>query len=505
MKKKIIGILICMLLIATAIPALGTLNNSMIPNVVSKSITQSGSYLDFVEIQKLLASDGAAPDNFGYSVSLDGDTALIGAIGDDGNKGSAYVFIQTGTTWTQQAKLNASDGVAGDRFGKSVAVSGDTALIGAYKDDGKGSAYVFTRTGTTWTQQAKLFDSAGAAQDDFGKSVSLDGNYALIGAPQNGQPNIKGSAYIFNRAGTTWSQQAKLIVNTPEDTFGYSVSLHSDTALIGDVLSRYVFVFTRTGTTWTLKTWLNAWDNPSKQRFFGASVSFDGVTALIGATQDDVNGAFSGSAYTWTWNGTSWNKQQKFLAFDGAANDQFGTSVSIDGDTAFIGAPGDDSNKGSAYVYAFNGTAWTLQQKLLSSDGTAGDKFCESVSLGGDTALIGADGDDGGKGSGYVFMALGEPALDFNITGGLGVHMVITNNGTANATDVEWEIHVKGGLFKLLDKTVNGTITIPMGEPQTVSTGMFLGLGPFTITARVAENEKTAEAVILLIFVYGIE
>ena len=194
---------------------------------------------------KLLASDGAYDDSFGYSVSLSGNTALIGFDNENGaDSGSAYVFIRTGTAWTQQAKLLASDGTAGDSFGYAVSLDGNTALIGAISDDDNGvdsgSAYVFTRTGTTWTQQAKLLASDGAAQDYFGLSVSLKGDTALIGVPQSiGNGNYSGSAYIFTRTGTTWTQQAKLLASdgADGDSFGGSVSLASDTALIGAFLN----------------------------------------------------------------------------------------------------------------------------------------------------------------------------------------------------------------------------------------------------------------------------
>jgi hypothetical protein len=205
--KKIIGILVCMLLIATAFPAVESLKNSAISSTVPS--TSLASMTGWIEKQKLLASDGATNEFFGYTVSLDGDTALIGApTRYSTDTGSAYVFTRTTGTWTQQAKLLASDGVTGDDFGRSVSLSGDTALIGAYYDDDNGehsgSAYVFARTGTTWTQQAKLTASDGAADDWFGESVALDGDTALIGAhgDDNNGPGY-GSAYVFTRTGTT--------------------------------------------------------------------------------------------------------------------------------------------------------------------------------------------------------------------------------------------------------------------------------------------------------------
>jgi hypothetical protein len=264
----------------------------------------------------LLASDGAAGDFFGNSPSISGDTALIGALYDDDNgvdSGSAYIFTRSGTTWTQQAKLNASDCAPGDNFGVFVSLSGDTALIAAWYDDdngvNSGSAYVFTRSGTTWTQEAKLLASDGASTDRFGVYVSLDGDSALIGACYDDDNGVdSGSAYIFTRSGTTWTQEAKL---------------NALDAAAGDV--------------------------------FGASVSISGDTALIDAGWDNDNGVDSGSAYIFTRSGTTWTQEVKLLASDGAAGDWFGVyNVCLDGNTAFIGACYDDDkgvDSGSLYVF----------------------------------------------------------------------------------------------------------------------------------------------------------
>jgi hypothetical protein len=242
MKKKIIGIVVLMLLIAAAVPAVTSLKNSAINTTVLNN-TKVGMTPSWKEGQKLLALDGSVKNVFGSALSFDGDTLLIGAVLGDGNaesSGCAYVFVRSGVTWTQQAKLFASDGATNDQFGAWVSLDGDTALVGACWDDdnGKdsGSAYVFTRSGTTWTQQAKLLASDGAASDLFGLCVSIDGDTALIGA--QGDPisgDSPGYAYVFTRSGTTWTQQAKLLASdgAARDCFGFIVSLDGDTALIG--------------------------------------------------------------------------------------------------------------------------------------------------------------------------------------------------------------------------------------------------------------------------------
>ncbi|MCK4653795.1 MAG: FG-GAP repeat protein [Candidatus Cloacimonetes bacterium] len=186
--------------------------------------------------QKLTASDGAEDDHFGHSVSINGDYAVIGAYWDDDNgtnSGSAYIFHKSGTSWSEQAKLIASDGAFVDMFGWSVSIDGDYAVIGAYWDDnGSGSAYIFHRSGTTWTEQAKLTASDGADYDYFGSSVSISGDYAVIGANYDDE---SGSAYIFLRSGTIWTQQAKITASdgSDYDLFGSSVSIDGDYTVIG--------------------------------------------------------------------------------------------------------------------------------------------------------------------------------------------------------------------------------------------------------------------------------
>ena len=322
---------------------------------------------------KLTATDGAANDTFGGNVALSGDTAVIGSLGDDDDvngvdSGSAYVFTRSGTSWSEQAKLTAADGAAGDEFGYSVAILGDTAVIGAARDDDKGkdsgSAYVFTRSGTSWSQQAKLTAADGAAGDVFSISVALSGDTAVIGADLNDEKgDNSGAAYVFTRSGSTWSQQAKLT---------------ADDGAAGDL--------------------------------FGIRVALSGVTAVIGAARDDDKGDNAGAAYVFIRSGTRWSQRAKLTADDGAANDRFGTRVAVSGNTAVIGAILDDDNSdnsGSAYVFTQSGTTWSQRAKLTAADSAADDVFGWSVALAGDTVLIGAPTSilvsPGGRGSAYVF------------------------------------------------------------------------------------------------------
>jgi hypothetical protein len=387
------------------------------------SPSQAGAATGWLEEeQKLLASDGNAVDCFGMRVSISGDYAIVGAIGDDdkgADSGSAYIFKRDGTGWVQQQKLTASDGNAGDRFGQSVFISGDYAIVGAYFDDDKGtdsgSAYIFFRSGTSWSQQAKLTASDGAAGDLFGNSVSISGDYAIVGANQddvNGMVD-SGSAYVFLRSGTSWSQQAKLTASdgAAVDLFGRSVSISGDYAIVGadydddnGSASGSAYVFLRSGTSWSQQAKLTASDGAAGDRF-GWSVSVSGDYAIVGAYGDNSS---KGSAYIFKWDGSTWSEEAKLTASDGAGSDYFGYSVSISGDYAIVGADYDDdkgSDSGSAYVFLRSGTSWSEQAKLLASDGAASDYFGISVSISGDYAVVGAyQDDDKGSDSGSAYI-----------------------------------------------------------------------------------------------------
>jgi hypothetical protein len=385
---------------------------------------------------KLTASDGATDDMFGTSVDLSGDTALVGAryddVGSNSDQGSAYVFTRSGTTWSQQQQLTAADGAATDMFGVSVALSGDTALVGAWSDDfgsntSAGSASVFTLSGATWSQQAQLASSEGAVEDRFGWSVALsaDGNTALVGARYDdvGSNSDQGSAYVFTRSGTTWSQQQQLTAadGAATDMFGVSVALSGDTALVGayraDVDSNIdqgsAYVFTRSGTTWSQQAKLIASDGTMSD-YFGWSVALsgDGDTALAGAYLGNVDANIDqGSAYIFTRSGTIWTQRAKLTASDGAAADQFGYAVALDDDAALVGVPGDDVDRGAAYVFTGSGATWSQRARLTASDRAVGDAFGWSVALSGNTALVGAYQSDvdshSNQGSAYVFTGSG--------------------------------------------------------------------------------------------------
>ena len=359
--------------------------------------------------QKLTALDAASGHEFGNSISIYGNTAIVGARSNNDaglSSGSAYIFTYDGSTWTQQDKLTASDAAASDEFGYSVGIYGNTAIVGARTNDdagsNSGSAYVFTYDGINWTEQQKLTASDAAGGDQFGYSVSIYEDTAIIGAFGGD------SAYVFTTTtGVAWTEQQKLTASdaAPGDQFGYSVSIYGDSAIVGARLdddagssSGSAYVFTRSGTNWTEQQKLTASDAAAED-LFGTSVSIYGDSAIIGAPFDVAGG----SAYVFTRSGTTWTQQAKLTADDAAASDKFGTSVSIYGDSAIIGAPFDNGASGAAYVYTRSGTNWTQQQKLTASDAAGGDDFGTSVSIYGNSAIVGAPDDDTGRGSAYVF------------------------------------------------------------------------------------------------------
>ena len=387
---------------------------------------------------KLTASDNAAGDDFGKSASISGDYAVVGALGDNDNgdlSGSAYVFKRSGTSWAQEAKLLPSDGAENDIFGASVSISGDYAVVGAKFDDDNGvhagSAYVFKRTGTSWAQEAKLLPSDGAVANQFGFSVSISGDYAVMGAnADDDNGNQSGSAYVFKRTGTSWTQEAKLLPSDGQDGdfFGESVSISGDYAVVGawhdgdrGFHSGSAYVFKRTGTSWAQEAKLLPSDGAAGD-FFGFAVSISGDLVAIGAWGDDDNGTDAGSSYIFKRAGTTWAQQAKLLPSDGAAADHFGVSASISGDYVVVGAPTDGDFSGSAYLFKRSGTSWTQEAKLIPSDGAALDHFgfLGSASISGDYAVVGAWGDDDNgtdAGSAYVYNGFISVGVESEITG----------------------------------------------------------------------------------------
>jgi hypothetical protein len=376
-------------------------------------ILASGPALaDVNEKLKILPNDGAPEDNFGWSVAISGNTAIVGAPYDDdlGSKsGSAYLF--NATTGAQSFKLLASHGRIDDLFGYSVAISGNFAIVGSPRSDligeNSGSAYVYNTT--NGIQMFKLLPISGEAGDWFGESVGISGTKAIIGA-RNDDDNggMSGSAYIFDL--TTGSFLFKLLASdgASGDHFGASVAIDGVTAVVGAFgdndngsNSGSAYLFDVTSGLQISK--LLPGDGEAGDAFGWSVAIRDNYRALVGSVFDDDNANNAGAAYLFGTSGTV--QTSKLLASDGGGIDYFGHSVGIDGTTAIVGAmKGGSPVIGSAYLYDAS-TGVELAQ-LLQSDGATGDDFGRTVGISGNTAIVGArEDDDNGfdSGSAYLF------------------------------------------------------------------------------------------------------
>ena len=313
-----------------------------------------------------------------------------------------------------EVKLTADDAAAGDIFGVSVSISGDYAIVGAYFDDDNGSdsgaAYIFVRDGSSWNQQQKLTDASCGLNDTFGWSVSISGDYAIVGSAP--WPEGGGKVFMFARNGETWTKQSEFTKS--DGYFSSCVSISGGYAIAGafgvNSHTGTAYIFVRSGENWTQQAQLAPDDAAAGDRF-GCSVSISDDYATVGAINNDDGGSDSGSAYIFKRDGSSWNQQAKLTADDAAAVDRFGRSVSISGDYAIVGAGDDDfdskTDAGSAYIFKCDGSSWNQQQKLTASDAAADDAFGYSVSISGDYVMVGAaENDDNGTGSGSAYSFL---------------------------------------------------------------------------------------------------
>jgi hypothetical protein len=378
----------------------------------------------WVQLAELTPSDGGQNDKFGWSVAISGSTIVVGSpyhtvAATNQSQGAAYVFVQSGGAWTQQAELAASDGAAGDLFGWSVAVSGGTAVVGAINhtvgsNTLQGAAYVFVQSGTTWSQQWELVNSDGAHGDSFGWSVAVSGSTALVGTIYH--DSEKGAAYVFAQGGSRWSQQAELTASdgAAGDEFGNSVALSGSTALVGAGSHDSAYVFVGSGGTWTQQAELTE-SNPQGGDGFGSSVALSGSTALVGAPDHMVGSNYEqGEAYVFVQSGGTWSQQAELTASDGIVQGGFGQTVALSGGIALLSGahtiPSTNNEEGGAYVFVQSGTTWSQQAELTGSDENSVDQFGRSVALSGSTAVVSAPYQEVGsaedEGAVYVFSSV---------------------------------------------------------------------------------------------------
>jgi len=385
----------------TPIPSFTKISISGQGDVVADDSAALPNWASGTQQAKLTASDGAAGDAFGHGVSIseDGNYAVVGAYNDDDGgtyAGTAFVYIRSGTTWTQQAKIQASDAAGNDYFGNSCAIDadGDTIIVGARKENSNaGAAYVFTRSGTTWTQQAKI-SAVGTSPAYFGKSVAIadDGDTVAIGCDGGGSPSNSGQVATFTRSGSTWSHQQTLTASdaAANDYFGRHVTISGDGLYIssgsieddggGGSGSGSAYIFFYSGSSWSQQAKIAASDGASNDKF-GRSVSLDqdGDTIIVGAYQDHLNSNNNGSAYIFTRSGTSWSQQAKLTASGTPSNDdEFGNSVSIsnDGNVAVSVArreANSGAGDGTVYIFTRDDTTWTEQLSIFGTENVGGN------------------------------------------------------------------------------------------------------------------------------------
>lgn len=373
-------------------------------------------------ITTLVSQNQEPGGEFGIRVAIDGDTVVIGARNEDAgaiNDGRAYIYTLSGGVWTLQRTLESTNPVDDGNFGWSVAIDGDTVVVGARNEDGgaifSGRVYIYTRSGGVWTLQDELVSDDPDAFGRFGNSVGVYGDTLIVGAvDENAGFTNSGRVYIFIRSGGNWTLQDTLVSPNSElsGSFGNSVGIYQDTVIIGaegenvggDTIGR-AYIFTRSGGTWTLEDTLDS-QNPEDFGVFGSSVTVYQDTAIVGAIGEENIESKDGRAYIFTRSGGVWSWQQTLVSPNPDTNGFFGASVSIDGDTLVIGASGEDAGangSGRSYIFTHGNGAWSLQETLVSPNPGTNGFFGASVAVNDTTTIIGAHRENGLRGRAYIF------------------------------------------------------------------------------------------------------
>jgi len=430
-----------MVAMATHSASAATATKPPLSPAARRAISQSIGIDPFFHDATLTASNGAESDDLGFSVSAFGDTVVVGAPNVANQRGAVYVFVKPAAGWEStsayQARLTASDGAAEDFFGGTVAISGDTVVVGAYaaKVSGRseqGAAYVYVKPASGWTStaafDAKLTPSDSRAGDNFGYSVAIQNDAVVAGAP--GANDFRGSVYVFEKPASGWESttafSARLTASdgVSSDDLGYSVAISGDALVAGargangGAGAAYVFVEPASGwaTTGAFSAKLTAPDSGNGDAF-GAAVAISGNTIVAGAPVARIGGhGLQGAAYVFVKPATGWATTSTpgamLTASDGAAGDVLGASVAVSNDTVIVGAPRSGRNDGSsaAYVFVMPAGGWattsTFDARLTSSDPPINDGFGSSVALTGETAVIGDPGAEithPNQGAAYLF------------------------------------------------------------------------------------------------------
>jgi hypothetical protein len=373
------------------------------------------------ESAKILAGDGVNGARLGSAIAVSGQQALIGAPHDIVNgvrSGSAYIYQLDAGVWRAHAKLTVADAGADADFGVSVAMHSDLAVVGAPGDDravtDAGSVFVYRDVDGAWNEHAKLSAVDAHSNQGFGMCLALDLDTIIVAAPGDTEFGAAaGAVYVFRMDGGEWAPKQKLVgsgVNA-NSQFGRSLSLHENTLAVGSAAAGgSVHVFEFDGGLW-IETDVIPRPGTSTD-LFATSVVCNGASIMVGAPQDSSAEFFGGAVYSYSFDGVDWVLDQQLLAFDPGRFDRFGTTLAVESNVMLVGAPFDaegGSNSGSAYVYMHDGQIWTLQSKLLPSDIAPTDGFGSAMALGETLALVGSPADDdmgSASGSAYAFHGL---------------------------------------------------------------------------------------------------
>ncbi|MGD0441754.1 MAG: hypothetical protein ABSB52_14150 [Acidimicrobiales bacterium] len=357
-------------------------------------------------LSELKGSDTGADDFFGDSVAISGTTAVVGAEDHAHDAGRAYLFSRNQADWSQVAELEGGDTVSGGDFGWSVAIAGDTLVVGApsrAKDAGR--AYVFAETSAGWAQVGVLRGTGTVINDDFGSSVAVSGTTAVVGASGHGK--FAGRTYVFSDTAGHWHETAELEGSgvVTGDEFGWSVAISGLTAVVG--AQGYgddgglVYVFEKTGRYWTQTAAFKGSDTVAGD-FFGDSVAISGSTAVVGAWGHNRD---AGRAYVFQESKGHWRQVAELKGSDTVAGDFFGDSVAISGATAVVGAENHAGDAGRAYLFTRTASGWKQVAEVDGPDTVAGDWLGYSVAVSGATAVVGAPDHASGAGRAYLFAA----------------------------------------------------------------------------------------------------
>lgn len=475
--------------------------------LISTVIFPAAASATMINYIKLVPADGLMGDFFGGSVAVQDGTAVISAPGSDDQgslSGSVYVYTRNGVLWLPIAKIIPDDGERTDVFGASVSIDGNTLVVGADgRDDlgvSSGAAYVYQRVGDAWVQQAKLLAADGAEFDSFGQSVAIDGDTIVVGAAShNGVAFDSGAAYVFVRSGADWIEQAKLAPadGNEYDEFGYSVAISGETIVVGSRAGDldnigsvdtnadgFAHIYVRVGNAWVHQAKLLPSSGTEDSRF-GSTVALDGDTAIVGALFDSTSGERAGLAYVFVRASGAWQEQARLIPGDGSAGDHFGVSVDIDGDAAVVGASGSgpqdffDRGAGAGYVFARDGVVWSEQARLVAGDRSAGELFGNAVAVSEGVAIFGSPQDsprDFHSGSAYV-ARLG--SLDAQtVTENVSVTKTVDNALPAGGTQFEFTVTATNngqtpvGGFEIIDE-LPAEFEIPPGAGAFTSQGNY--------------------------------